>query len=364
MDYYNLLGVKKGSSKDEIKKAFRNLAHKYHPDKKGGDEKKFKEVSEAYGVLSDDKKRAEYDTYGRVFSGGGGGTGSTGAGFNSAGFDFGGFDFSGFAGGQGGNVEFDLGDIFGDIFGGGRRQKTKRGRDISIDMEISFEESIFGVDREVLLYKTSKCSSCNGSGAERGSNIKICPTCDGNGQIHETKRFFLGAFSSVRPCEKCFGSGKIPEKECHECYGQGVKKKQEAIKIAVPAGLENGEVIRLSGGGEAIHGGLAGDLYIKVHVKKHQTLKKEGSNLVMDLNIKLTDALLGGTKTIETLDGGFDIKIPEGVKIGEILRVRGRGVPTGQSSRGDLLIHLKIEMPKKVSRSAKKIIEELKKEGL
>lgn len=359
-DYYSVLGVDKRASKEEIKKAFRTLAHKYHPDKKGGDEKKFKEVSEAYGVLSDDKKRAQYDTYGQAFNDGGAGAG----GFDFSGFaQNGGFDFSGFAG-QNGNIEFDLGDIFGDIFGGGgRRKKARRGRDISIDMELSFEESIFGIDREVLLYKTSKCETCDGTGAEDRSKMKTCSVCNGNGQIHETKRSFIGSFSSVRTCDKCFGTGKIPEHECRECRGEGILKKQEAIKISIPAGIENGEMVRLSGAGEYIKGGQPGDLYIKVHVKAHKTFRKDGSNLVMDLNIKLTDALLGGKQTIETLDGKIEVKIPEGVKIGEILRVRGKGVPVG-SSRGDLLIHLKIEMPKKLSRSARRIIEDLKNEGI
>lgn len=357
-DYYETLGVSRDASKEDIKKAFRKLAHQYHPDKKGGSADKFKEVNEAYGVLSDDKKRAEYNAYGRVFSD------APGAGAGAGGF--GGFDFSGFQQGGQGFEDFDLGDIFGQFFGGGARGGTrqKRGADISIDVELSFQESVFGVNRKIILNKTSVCEHCTGSGAEPGTEVKTCPTCNGKGKIHETKNSFLGQFTTVRTCNNCNGSGKVPTQKCKVCHGIGVLKKQEEIDIQIPAGIDNGEVIRLTGAGEAVAGGIPGDLYIKVHVKKHPLFHKEGANLVTDLNIKLTTALLGGEYSLETLDGTIVLKIPQGVNNGEILRVKGKGVPVERNRRGDILVKVHIQLPTKLSKSAAKLIEELKKEGI
>lgn len=355
-DYYTILGVDKKSSKDEIKKAFRKLAHKYHPDKEGGDEAKFKEVSEAYSVLSNDKKRAEYDAYGRVFSG---------ANASSAGGQgFEGFDFSQGFGGHG--VEFDFGDVFsgfGDIFGGGRG-RARRGHDISIDIELDFKESIFGTERAVLLTKPSVCERCEGKGGEPETEMKTCETCNGQGKIRETRQSFIGTFATVAQCSTCHGRGKVPEKECDKCKGEGVVREQQEIKVVVPAGIENGEMIRMTGAGEAIPGGTAGDLYIKVHVKKDDVFRKEGNSVAMNLKVKLSDALLGAKYGVQTLDGNIDVKIPAGVSHGEILRVKGKGVPVGGSRRGDLLIHIKIQLPEKLSRKAKKLVEELKDEGV
>lgn len=358
-NYYEVLGVDKKASKDEVKKAFRKLAHAYHPDKKGGDEAKFKEVNEAYSVLSNDKKRAEYDAYGRVFSGVGG------AGQSSPGFE--GFDFSnftqGFGGGQG--VEFDLGDIFGgfsDMFSGRRREQ--RGHDISIDVEIDFRDSVFGTERQVILTKHSTCSRCSGKGAEPGSGMKTCPTCNGQGQVRETRQSFIGTFSTVATCAACHGRGKVPEQQCTECRGEGVVRRQEDITVIVPPGIEDGEMIRLAGAGEALAGGTAGDLYVKVHVRKHPVFRKEGANLLMDLNVKLSDALLGAEYRVETLDGVLSVKIPAGVSHGELLRVKGKGVPVREGRRGDLLIRAVIRLPERLSRKAKKLVEELKEEGI
>lgn len=357
-DYYQILGVDKKASKDEIKKAFRTLAHKYHPDKKTGDDAKFKEINEAYSILSDDGKRAQYDQFGSA--------GPNMGGFGGSGQGFDGFDFSQFTqgfGGANGGVEFDFGDIFGDIFSGGGRRQSKRGRDISIDIELSFEDSIFGVERTILLNKTSKCDRCGGSGAEKGSELSVCETCNGKGQIREVKRTFFGQFESAVVCSKCQGKGKIPKTKCSICHGHGVIKRESEIKVKIPAGIENGEMIRLSGGGEAVAGGENGDLYIKVYVKKHSVFRKEGENLFMDLKIKLSDALLGGQQVIKTLDGDISLKIPEGVVHGEVLRIRGKGVPTG-GRRGDILLKISIDIPKKLSKNAKKAIELLKEEGL
>lgn len=349
-NYYDILGIDKKASSDDVKKAFRKLAQKHHPDK-GGDEAKFKEITEAYSVLSDDRKRREYDSYGQTFPGGGPG----------------GFDPSGFGGfGQGG-VEFDINDLFegfGDIFGGGRRTRVKRGRDISIDIEITFKESIQGSKRTVLLTKVAKCDVCEGSGAKPGTELKNCTMCNGAGKIHETRNSPLGSFTSVRSCPNCEGTGKIPEEKCSNCSGRGVVRKEEEIKIQIPAGIDGGEMIRMTGAGEAIKGGVPGDLYVKVHVKPHEVFKKQGVNLVMDLPVKLTDALMGTTVSVTTIDDKvLEVKVPAMTKTEELLRVRGKGVAHDTGS-GDLLIRVSVAMPKKLSSKAKKAIEELKNEGL
>lgn len=351
-DYYTILGIDKKASKDDIKKAFRKLAHKYHPDKKGGDEAKFKEASEAYSVLSDDKKRAEYDSYGRVFSGGGGGT---------SGFE--GFDFSQF-GGDFNGFDFNVGDIFGgfsDVFGG---RRTRRGRDISIDLELTFKDSVFGVTRKVLVTKDSTCTKCTGSGAEPNTGTKTCPTCNGKGQVVEQRRSPFGVFQSVSTCGTCHGRRVVPEKPCSVCKGRGIENKQEELTVSVPAGIDNGQMIRMSGVGEAISGGATGDLYVKIHVAPHPRFRKEGYNLVTELPIKVSDALLGAGYSLETLDGTVPIKVPPLRSMDEILRVKGKGVPMDGVRRGDLLIKVKVEFPQKLSREAKKLLEDLKKEGI
>ncbi len=358
-DYYRILGVERGASKEEIKKAFHKLAHQYHPDKQGGDEQRFKEANEAYAVLSDDKKRAEYDTYGQTFGGGAGGHAHGGQGF-------GGFDFSGFGQGFGGQgVEFDLGDMFGDLFGGGRRGRTPRGRDISIDIELSFKESVFGVERRVLLTKLSSCEECGGSGARKGTNLVSCGACNGAGKVHETRQTMFGTFSATRECTVCRGSGKVPEEKCGACAGHGVARREEEIPVAVPAGIDDGEMVRLTGAGEAIPGGVSGDLYVKIHVKRDPRFIKEGNDIVMRHSIKLTDAILGAKHELETLDGPLSIKIPEGVTHGERLRVKGKGVPSGRgNTRGDLYITLDIKIPTKLSKNARKAVDILREEGV
>lgn len=376
-DYYKTLGVEKKASKEEVKKAFHKLAHKYHPDKQDGDEAKFKEINEAYQILSDDNKRAQYDMYGNADFGG---FGSPKHGEGGAGFS--GFDFSGFQNANGGpfdfaqgkqGFEFDFGDLFGDLFGaaGGERSRTRRGRDISVDIQISFKEAIFGTERNILINKISECASCHGSGAEAGSQMKKCATCDGQGQVKETRRSILGVFQSTRMCDTCNGRGEVPEKKCATCKGAGVLNKQESIKVVVPAGMDAGEMIRLSGQGEAVAGGQAGDLYVRVHIEKDRVWKRAGNDLATDIKIKLTDAILGAEYPLETLDGPLTLKIPAGLAYGEILRVKGRGVPNGSAARGfgatkrgDLLIRVTFPTPAKLSRSAKKAIEELREEGI
>lgn len=355
-DYYEVLGIDKKASRDDIKKAFHKLAHKYHPDKTNGDSEKFKEVSEAYSILSDDKKRAEYDSYGRNFGGnGGGGFG----GFNAQDFDFSQFQDAFTGGGFGG---FDFGEVFGDFFQGGAR--TRRGRDISIDLEVSFKESVFGTTRKVLLTKTAQCETCKGNGAEPGTTLETCKKCNGSGKIHETTNSFFGSISMTRPCAECHGAGQVPKQKCHTCRGEGVYKKQEEMEIMVPAGISGGEMIRLQGGGEAIAQGASGDLYVKIHVSADPRFKKEGSNLVTELSVKLSDALLGKEYKIQTLDGEETVEIPQGVSHGEVITIKNKGVPTGRGKRGDLYVKVRITLPQKLSKSAKNLVEKLREEGI
>src|SRR3989338_1215453 len=362
-NYYDVLGIEKGASKEDIKKAFHKLAHKYHPDKGGGDSSKFKEINEAYQVLSDENKRARYDQFGSAegFAGQGG---------------FGGFDFSqgGFEGfsAQGGPAsgwDFgDLGDIFGEFFGNergtGGRSRQRRGRDISTELQIPFTDSIFGTDRAILITKTSSCETCACAGGKPGAGSKTCSSCNGKGKIHETRRSILGSFTNVRACSHCDGIGTVPEEKCSTCRGAGVLRGQKEIKVTIPSGIKDGEMIRLAGIGEAVGKGASGDLYIKINVAPHPVFRREGQNLVMDLNLKLSEALLGAEQPIQTLDGEVTVRVPEGVSPGEILRLRNKGVPSSHTRRGDLLIKLHIKFPSRLSASTRKIIEKLKEEGV
>lgn len=366
-DYYEILGVSKSASKEEIKKAFYKLAAKYHPDKKGGDEAKFKEINEAYQVLSDDKKRKEYDTFGQTFSGAGSNAGAGGFG----GQGFGGFDFSGFRQGDFQGMDFDLGDIFGDIFGGGGfspfgNQREKRGRDLSMQMEISFEESIFGVEKNFLISKTSKCKTCNGSGAKPGTKMETCKKCGGKGKVRETKRTIFGAIESIQTCSACGGKGQIPKEKCTTCGGSGITSGKEEIKINVPAGIRGGETIKISGMGEAVADGRTGDLYVNIIVQPHKVWKRENYDLVMTHNVNLSDILLGSKQIIPGLDGNIELEIPAGISLNETLVVKGRGVPIGgnKNNRGNALIKLNVQIPKKISKKVEELAKKLKEEGL
>lgn len=356
-DYYEILGVPKTSSKDEIKKAFHKLAHKYHPDKNKGDDAKFKEVNEAYQVLSDDQKRAQYDRFG-----------SAGAQGGFGGFDpnnMGGFDFSGFQNGQGFDMG-DLGDIFSDFFGGGMRggAQERRGRDISTEITIPFADSIFGTVRRILITKVSACETCHATGGKVGAKQVSCGQCNGKGQIRETRRSLIGSFVTTRVCEVCSGSGQIPSEPCDTCKGAGVKRKEEEIEIRVPGGIDSGEMIRMTGMGEAVRKGMAGDLYVKINVQSHPHFRRDRQNLLMDMEVKLSEALLGADREIETLDGKVTVEIPAGIASGTQLRVKERGVPSQRGKRGDLMIKVTVKIPSKLSKRAKEAIEHLKEEGL
>jgi molecular chaperone DnaJ len=352
-DYYDVLGVQKGASKDEIKKAFHKLAHKYHPDKKDGDEVRFKEVNEAYQTLSDDQKRAQYDQFGS-------------AGPQMGGFDgqgFGGFDFSEFQNGEG--FGFDLGDMFGEMFGGGsRRTKARRGSDLQTSITIDFKDAIFGIDRELRITKPSTCTTCKGNGAKPGTELVTCSQCNGNGTVRNVQRTILGSIATTQVCGKCHGVGKIPKSPCETCKGSGVVNEARTIKLAIPAGIQNGETLRLQEMGEAIPGGKSGDLYVRVSVTPHKAIQRHNSDLVSSLDIKLTDALLGATYAVETLDGMQSIEVPAGTKVGDMVTLKGYGVPTGAHKRGNFIVKLNIKLPEKLSKRAKEIIEDLKSEGI
>ncbi|QQG46424.1 MAG: molecular chaperone DnaJ [Candidatus Niyogibacteria bacterium] len=357
-DYYKVLGVEKGAEKEEIKKAYRRLAHKYHPDKNGGSDAEFKHINEAYYVLGDDRRREEYDQFGS-FPGGGAG------GFQGRG-DFG-FEeiWKNFGGGFNGAVGGDFADIFENFFGFdfSGRQRQSRGRDISIDIILPFHDAIFGTTRKILLTKKSSCQVCRGTGG-KDDEASSCITCSGSGTVRETKRSIFGTFTSLSECPKCRGRGEVFKNPCKTCGGAGIVRRQDEIEIAVPAGINNGEMIRITGAGEAKQNGLSGDLYVKVQVEPHKRFRREGDNLLADVDVSLTDALLGSKKEIEALDGKIKIEIPAGVDSENILRVRGRGVPKQRGGRGDLLFRVKVKNPKKLSKKAREIIEELKKEGL
>lgn len=360
-DYYNILGVSKDASDDEIKKAYRKLAHKYHPDKQGGDEKKFKEINEAYQVLSDKSKRQQYDQFGQTFQGGQGG--------------FGGFDFSGFSasGGPTGGWEFDFGgggfeDIFADIFGGGTRRSRRkaRGADIQVDIEIDFAEMVKGADKEINLYKSVVCDRCGGGGAEPGGKLKTCPTCGGAGRIRKTARSFFGSFEQVVECPECHGEGSVPDKKCTKCGGDGRVKEQKKNKINIPAGIQDGQAVALQGQGEAGgQGAQAGDLYVTVHVRPHAKFTRQGNDILSTEYIPFSMAVLGGKTEIDTVAGKLTLKIPSGTQSGETFRIKGEGVPElNGRGRGHQIVKIVVETPKNLSREQKELLEKLKEQNI
>ena len=360
-DYYKILGVEKNATEADIKSAFRKLAHQHHPDKNGGDDKKFKEVNEAYQTLSDKQKRAQYDQFGPAYAQGGFGAG-TGNPFGGGGNPFEGFDFSQFQqGGFGqGGFEFDLGDLFGGGFGGGR-SKVRRGNDIETQIKITFKEAVFGVEKKIVLNKVSQCKTCHGSGAKPGTKSHDCKTCNGKGVVVKIQRTILGNMQTQAACDACYGTGKVPEHKCDHCKGAGVVRDKEEITIKIPAGLNNGDTLRMDGAGEAIPHGQAGDLYIHIAIDSHSTMKRVGNDLIMAREISLADALLGTEIEIETLDGKEKLHIPEGTNTGDQLKIKSKGVMHGRG-RGDLIVGIKVDMPKRLSKKAKEMIEELRKE--
>lgn len=360
-DYYNILGIEKSASADEIKKAFRKLAHKYHPDKPAGDEAKFKEVNEAYQVLGDEQKRKQYDQFGATFDQQGG----FGGGAN---WD----DFMRAARGQGGfqgNANFggvDLGDIFGEMFGfsarGGRGRGRQRGNDVQVDVEIDFRGAVFGTEKEIRLTKKNPCDVCSGSGAEPGAEVKTCDKCNGQGQVRRVQQTILGAMQTVGPCPSCGGAGKKASVNCKHCGGDGIVRNESHYKIKIPAGIDNGEAIRLSGKGEAAGPqGAPGDLYVRVHVKPEKGFSRDGYDLYSEARISYPQAVLGDKIEIDTLEGKKKLVIPSGTQSHQQFRLKGLGVTRLHGSgRGDQYVTVIVDVPKKVGRKAKKLLETLK----
>lgn len=357
-DFYKTLGIEKGATDEEIKKAYRKLAHKYHPDKAGGDEEKFKEINEAYQVLSDKTKRAQYDQFGQTFNGAGG----AGGGFS--GFEgFSGFGQEGFGGFSGsGGWE----DVFSDIFGGRSRATHQEvGRDIQTDIEISFEEMVKGVKREIKLYKNVTCEVCGGTGGAPGSKEETCSDCHGSGRIRKSIRTILGTIAQETVCDKCKGRGKVYSEKCKKCSGEGVHKDEKIISIDVPAGISNGQTISVRGEGEAgKQGAPSGDLFVNVYVKKHPKFIRNEDDIVSEESISFSQAVLGDKIEVETIEGMVSMKIPPGTQSGEIFRIRHMGVPQLRGGgRGHHLVKIKVAIPKKISHKEKELIIELGKLG-
>ncbi|MBU1167375.1 molecular chaperone DnaJ [Patescibacteria group bacterium] len=356
-DYYDTLGVAKDATGDEIKKAYRKKAHQHHPDKKDGDEEKFKEINQAYQVLSDKQKRTQYDQYGDTSDGaaGPGGAGGFQGGFQGQGGGAG-FDFQG----------VDLGDIFGDFFGGGRRKEAGpvRGSDMKIEISIPFKDSFFGTEREIELYKRVVCDSCKGNGAEPGTKIETCSACQGQGKIRRTMQTMLGAMAQTVTCPDCKGEGKKAENPCAKCGGDGRTNETVTMKVKIPAGIANGQTIELTGKGEAGRsGGSAGNLYVDVSVQQDKRFRRDGNDLITEIPISFVQAALGDKIEIETLDGKQKIKIPAGVQHGTIEKVSDKGFPSLSGGvTGDLALIISIVTPGKLTGKEKELFEALKNE--
>ena len=349
-DYYEVLGVQKGATDAEIKKAYRKMAKEYHPDVHPGDkdaETKFKEINEAYGVLSDSEKKARYDQFG--FAGvdpsyGGGGYGG--------GFD-GSFDFG------------DLGDIFGSFFGGGfggggrARSGPQRGESLRTRLTITFEEAAFGCEKEVSIDRVEQCETCKGTGAAPGTSPETCPACGGSGQVQQRRQTPMGVFATTGPCPRCGGTGKIIASPCKDCGGSGQVRRRKTLKVTIPAGIDNGQIISLRGQGSAgKNGGPAGDLQIVITVQPHQLFRRDGADVYCNAPITFTQAVLGGEMEIPTIDGKVKYDIPEGTQTGSTFRLKGKGIPNVNGrGRGDQFVTVYIETPRNLNREQKEALK-------
>ncbi|GLG84404.1 MULTISPECIES: molecular chaperone DnaJ [Acinetobacter] len=342
-DYYEVLGVSKTASDDEIKKAYRKLAMKYHPDRNPDNaeaEEKFKEASEAYEVLSDSEKRSMYDRMGHnAFEGG----------FGGGGGGFGGFSAE--------DIFSQFGDIFGGAFGGGgRQQRQRRGSDLRYVMELTLEEAVKGVKKTITFTAPAPCDVCDGKGSKNPKDVETCKTCHGSGQV----RMQQGFFSVQQTCGTCRGQGKIIKNPCQACHGSGVADRQQTLEVTIPAGVDNGDRVRLSGKGEAIRDGQSGDLYVEVVVREHEIFQRDGADLYMDVPVSIADAALGKEIEIPTLEGRVSLKIPEGTQTGKLFRLRGKGVrPVRSSMVGDLLCRIVIETPVNLNARQRELLKEL-----
>lgn len=356
-DYYEVLGVQKNATDEELKKAYRQLAKKYHPDanpnNKEEAEKKFKEVNEAYEVLSDKQKRSMYDQFGH--------SGPNGYSSDFSGFS--GFDgFSGFGGGNGG-FDVDLGDIFSSFFGGSTRSQRQngpvRGRDLRVRVEIAFEEAAFGITKEITINRDEQCDTCHGSGCKPGTSTETCKVCNGSGQVKSVQNTILGSFSSVRTCEHCGGSGKIISNPCVDCKGRGTVRKQRKIKVNIPAGIDNGQIISLRGEGEpGLRGGGPGDLYITVNVKPHSVFTRKGDSLFCNVHISFAQAALGAIIDVPTLSGVEQYDLAEGTQTGSIFTLKGKGIKNiNGRGTGDLYFTVIVDVPKKLNGEQRELLK-------
>ena len=348
-DYYEVLGVSKGASEEEIKKAYKKLARKYHPDMNPGDkeaEEKFKEVNEANEVLSDPDKKARYDQFGfaGVDPSYGAGAGGPGWGDGAAGFDFG-----------------DLGDIFGSFFGGGfggggrSRTGPQRGESIRVGLAVDFTEAAFGCEKEITIERSENCPTCGGNGCAKGTTPEVCPDCHGSGMVTQAQRTPFGVMQSQTSCPKCRGTGKIIHQPCPDCHGSGHTRKRKTIKVNIPAGIDDGQTISLRGQGHAgRNGGPAGDLQIVIQVRPHPLFRREGTSVFCEAPITFAQAALGGELEIPTIDGKVKYDIPEGTQTGTVFRLRGKGIPVlNGRGRGDQFVTLTIETPRNLTREQK-----------
>lgn len=359
-DYYEVLGVGKDASADEIKKAFRRQAIQHHPDKEGGDETKFKEINEAYEVLKDPSKRQRYDQFGHA------GVGSSAA---SDGNPFGG----GFGGAGGQNVHFDfgdlgLGDIFENFFGGGfggqRGRRERRGRDVETAVEISFDEAVFGTKAELRVNIDDTCTHCKGTTVEPGHELKTCPTCQGAGQTVNVVRTIFGNVQQAAVCRTCKGTGKVPEKECTRCHGKGTERTAQTIKLKIPAGIDDGAVIRLRERGEATANGPKGDLYVNIRVKSHKKFTREGDLILSEEHVSMVDAALGTELDVETVDGPVRMRVPAGTQSGTDFKLAGHGVPHLKGdARGSHIVTLIVDTPLRLSKRQRELLEEFQRDG-
>lgn len=352
-DYYEVLGVSKTATQDELKKAYRKRARKYHPDlNKDNPEaaEKFKECNEAYSVLSDEQKRAQYDQFGpEAFENGGMGGGPGAGGFGG----FGGF------GGSGMEDIFDM--FFGGQGRGGRSNNAgpQRGADLRYDMEITFEEAAFGVEKEISLKRAERCEHCHGEGAEPGSKVETCPECHGSGYVRFTQNTMFGQMVNERPCSRCHGEGKIISNPCKECGGSGTVKKTKKLKVKIPAGVDNGSRLRVGGEGEAgLKGGPSGDLYVYLYVKPHKFFERDGTTVLCEVPINIVQATLGAEIKVPTLDGQVTMKVPEGTQPGKVMRLKGKGIPSLRGGgRGDQLVRMKVVVPTKLTDKQKDALQ-------
>ena len=363
-DYYNRLGVSKTSSGEEIKKAFRKLAHEHHPDKQGGNAEKFKEINEAYQTLGNEQKRQQYDQFGQSFSGGGpaGGQGfggfqdlsrgnPFGQGFSSQGFNFGDFE----------DLEYVFGGL-GDFVGGGRKsgKKSARGRDVEVELDVDFSEAVFGAEKVIDLQKDINCPECRGSGAEPGSKVSNCLHCGGRGRVQRVQQTIFGNMATETICPECQGEGKKIEKKCRHCHGEGISKGSEKIKINIPAGINDEQSLKLSGKGEVASKGTAGDLYLKIHIRPNKKFNRAGDDIRSEAHISIRQAALGDKIEVETVDGLVALRIPEGTQSHTQFRLREKGVPHLRGrGRGDHLVEVIVDIPKHLDRQQKKLIEDL-----